>query len=101
MHDARNSYTQYVPFRYRLLGRYLDKAYNSVSGGVGSNPPHGISNKPSPCSKRALHEGSGLLCKLLKFCSKCEKITGCCVDVDAQVVPRLGRLPETLGGVEE
>jgi hypothetical protein len=45
MYDARNSYTQYVPIGYRLLGRYLDKAYNSVPGGVGSNPPHGISNR--------------------------------------------------------
>jgi hypothetical protein len=44
MHGARNSYTQYVPIGYRLLGRYLDKAYNYVPGGVGSNPPHGISN---------------------------------------------------------
>jgi hypothetical protein len=44
MHDARNSYTQYVPIGYRLLGRYLNKAYNSVPGGVGYNPPHGISN---------------------------------------------------------
>jgi hypothetical protein len=24
MHDARNSYAQYVPIGYRLLGRYLD-----------------------------------------------------------------------------
>jgi hypothetical protein len=44
MHNARNSYTQYVSIGYRLLGRYLDKAYNSVPGGVDSNPPHGISN---------------------------------------------------------
>jgi hypothetical protein len=27
------------------LGRYLNKAYNSVPAGVGSNPPHGISNR--------------------------------------------------------
>jgi hypothetical protein len=45
MHDARNSYAQYVPIMYRLLGRYVDKAYSSVPGGVGSNPPHGISNR--------------------------------------------------------
>jgi hypothetical protein len=44
MHDARNSYAQYVPIGYRLLGRYWDKAYNSVPGGVGFNPLHGISN---------------------------------------------------------
>jgi hypothetical protein len=44
MHDARNSYAQYVPIGYRLLGRYLDKAYNSVPEGLGPNPPHGISN---------------------------------------------------------
>jgi hypothetical protein len=43
LHDARNSYAEYVPIGYRLLGRYLDKAYNSVPGGVGSNPPHAIS----------------------------------------------------------
>jgi hypothetical protein len=43
LHDARNSYAQYFPNGYRLLGRYLDKAYNSGPGGVGSNPPHGIS----------------------------------------------------------
>jgi hypothetical protein len=46
MHDARNSYAQNVPIGYRLLGRYLEKAYNSVPGGVGSKPPHGISNTP-------------------------------------------------------
>jgi hypothetical protein len=51
MHDARNSYTQYVPIGYRLLRRYLDKAYNSVPGGVGSNPPHGISNKDHELSE--------------------------------------------------
>jgi hypothetical protein len=45
MHDAWNSYTQYVPIGYRLLGRYLDKVYNSVPGGVGSNNPHDITNK--------------------------------------------------------
>jgi hypothetical protein len=38
IHDARNSYASYVPIGYQLLGRYLDKAYNSVPGGVGSNP---------------------------------------------------------------
>jgi hypothetical protein len=43
LHDARNPYAQYVPIGNRLLGRYLDKAYNSAPGGVGSNPPHGIS----------------------------------------------------------
>jgi hypothetical protein len=42
LHDARNPYAQYVPIRNRLLGRYLDKAYNSAPGGVDSNPPHGI-----------------------------------------------------------
>jgi hypothetical protein len=45
MHDARNSYAQYVPIGYRLLGRYWDKACNSVPGGVGFVPPHGISNR--------------------------------------------------------
>jgi hypothetical protein len=43
LHGAWNSYAQYVPFGYRVLGRYLDKAYNSVPGGVGSKPPHAIS----------------------------------------------------------
>ena len=38
MHDARNSYTQHVPIGNRLLGRYLDKAYNSFPGGVGLTP---------------------------------------------------------------
>jgi hypothetical protein len=40
LHGAWNSYAQHVPIGYRLLGRYLDKAYISVPGGVGSNPPH-------------------------------------------------------------
>jgi hypothetical protein len=38
MHDARISYAQYVTIGYRLLGPYLDKAYNSVPGGVGPTP---------------------------------------------------------------
>jgi hypothetical protein len=44
MHDARNSYASYVPIGYRRWERYLDKAYNSVPGGVGSDTPHGIPN---------------------------------------------------------
>jgi hypothetical protein len=45
LHDARKSYAQYFPIGHRILGRYFDKAYNSGPGGVGSNPPHAISNR--------------------------------------------------------
>jgi hypothetical protein len=42
-----------------------------------------------------------LLGELLKLCCLCEEVTCCCVDVDAQVVAVLRRLPETFGGVAE
>jgi hypothetical protein len=58
LHDARNSYAQYVPIGYRLFGRYLDKAYNSVPGGVGSNPPRGTSVHPRTASSTAMADNS-------------------------------------------
>jgi hypothetical protein len=39
--------------------------------------------------------------ELLKLFGWGEEVTCCCVDVDAEVVAVLRRLPKTLGGVEE
>jgi hypothetical protein len=43
----------------------------------------------------------GLFCELLKIFCWGEEVTRCCVDVDAQVVAALRRLPKTFGGVAE
>jgi hypothetical protein len=42
-----------------------------------------------------------LFCELLKLFRWGEEVTCTCVDVDAQVVAVLRRLPKTLGGVAE
>jgi hypothetical protein len=43
----------------------------------------------------------GLFGELLKFCRGGEEVKCCCVDVYAQVVVVLRRLPKTFGGVAE
>jgi hypothetical protein len=44
---------------------------------------------------------TGLFCELLKLFFWGEEVTCCCVNVDAQVVAVLRRLPKTFGGVAE
>jgi hypothetical protein len=43
----------------------------------------------------------GLFGELVKLCCWGEEVTRCCVDVDAQVVAVLLRLPKTFGGVAD